>query len=173
MTEADLAIDASTAVCTEFPRLPLPEATMQLTGLLQGEPDFVANAANTGAFLNDLLPNINWIGFYILRDEQLVLGPFQGRTACVRIPIGRGVCGTCVAEGMTQRVDDVHNFPGHIACDIRSRSELVVPVKDARGEVVAVLDVDSPLPARFTVEDQSYVEALVDVFCRHQFHREP
>lgn len=172
MTEADLAIDASTAVSTECPGLPLPEAKMQLAGLLQGEPDFVANAANTGAFLNDLLPNINWIGFYILRDEQLVLGPFQGRTACVRIPIGRGVCGTCVAEGNTQRVDDVHSFPGHIACDIRSRSELVVPVKDARGDVVAVLDVDSPLPARFTMEDQSYVEALVDVFCQHQFHRE-
>ena len=178
MTEAEIAIDASTAAIegsdesTEAPRLPLPEAQMQLTGLLQGESDFVANAANTSAFLNDLLPNINWVGFYILRDQELVLGPFQGRTACVRIPVGRGVCGTCVATGKTQLVDDVHSFPGHIACDIRSRSELVVPVEDATGRIVAVLDIDSPRPARFSVDDQEYVEALVKVFCDNQFQRE-
>ena len=150
------------------PRLPLSEACQQLTGLLSGETDLIANAANTAAFLNTLLPDINWIGFYVLQGDELVLGPFQGEPACVRIPVGRGVCGTCVASGDTQRVDDVHAFPGHIACDVRSRSELVIPVR-AQGSVVAVLDIDSPSVARFSVDDQNYVEVLVDEFSKHQF----
>ena len=150
------------------PTLPLGEAEQQLEALLSGETDLIANAANTSAFVNTVLPDLNWAGFYFLRGEELVLGPFQGGTACVRIGTGRGVCGTCVATGETQRVDDVHAFPGHIACDIRSRSELVVPVRRG-GEIVAVLDLDSPTPARFTEEDQRYVEALVAVFTRCQY----
>ncbi|WP_439107366.1 GAF domain-containing protein [Congregibacter sp.] len=150
------------------PRLSVSEARQQLRGLLTGEDDLIANAANTAAFLNTLLPDINWLGFYFLKGEQLVLGPFQGNPACVRIPVGRGVCGNCVASGETQRVDDVHAYPGHIACDIRSRSELVVPVR-AQHDIVAVLDIDSPSAARFSADDQSYVEALVDEFTQHQF----
>jgi GAF domain-containing protein len=150
------------------PRLPLDEARQQLAGLLSGETDLIANAANTSAFLNTLLPDINWIGFYVLHDAELVLGPFQGAPACVRIPVGRGVCGTCVATGETQRVADVRAFEGHIACDPRSRSELVVPVR-AGDAIVAVLDIDSPSPDRFTAQDQHYVETLVDDFARLQF----
>ncbi|WP_405270693.1 GAF domain-containing protein [Congregibacter sp.] len=157
------------AIKTE-PRLSVSEARQQLAGLLSGEYDLVANAANTSAFLNTLLPDINWLGFYFLKDDELVLGPFQGNPACVRIPVGRGVCGTCVASGETQRVDDVHAFPGHIACDIRSRSELVIPIR-ADGEVIAVLDIDSPSTGRFSEDDQSYVEALIDEFTLHQFVR--
>ena len=145
---------------------PLSEACAQLASLLEGETDLIANAANTSAFLNTVLPDINWVGFYFLRGEELVLGPFQGQSACVRIPAGRGVCGTSVATGAVQRVDDVHAFPGHIACDERSRSELVVPIRRA-GAVIGVLDIDSPRPARFTASDQVYVEALMAVFERH------
>lgn len=150
------------------PRLPLDEARQQLRGLLSGETDLIANAANTSAFINTLLPDINWIGFYVLRDQELVLGPFQGQPACVRIPVGRGVCGSCVATGKTQRVADVHTFAGHIACDPRSRSELVVPVR-AGSAIVAVLDIDSPTPERFSAADQHYVETLVDDFAGLQF----
>lgn len=150
------------------PALPLAEAEQQLAALLGGETDLIANAANTSAFVNTVLPDLNWAGFYFLRGEELVLGPFQGGTACVRIARGKGVCGACVATGETQRVDDVHAFPGHIACDIRSRSELVVPICHS-GDVVAVLDLDSPSPARFSEEDQRYVEALVAVFTRCQY----
>ncbi|MFT7289401.1 MAG: L-methionine (R)-S-oxide reductase [Halieaceae bacterium] len=149
-------------------RLAPDEAVQQLSGLLAGESDLVANSANFSAFLNTLFDELNWVGFYFLRGDELVLGPFQGMPACVRIPIGRGVCGTCVATGATQRVDDVHRFPGHIACDIRSRSELVVPVY-AGEAVVAVVDMDSPLAGRFSLEDQRYVEVLVDEFVRLQF----
>lgn len=153
------------------PRLQVTEACQQLAGLLSGEPDLIANASNTSAFLNTLLSDINWLGFYFRQGDELVLGPFQGNPACVRIPMGRGVCGTCAATAHTQRVQDVHAFPGHIACDIRSRSELVVPIL-AQGEVVAVLDIDSPSIGRFTEEDQAYIEALVDEFTRHQFASE-
>lgn len=156
---------------TPGPRLPVTEACQQLAGLLSGEHDLIANASNTAAFLNTLLGDINWLGFYFRREDELVLGPFQGNPACVRIPMGRGVCGACAATGDTQRVQDVHAFPGHIACDIRSRSELVVPVW-ARGEVVAVLDIDSPSIGRFSEEDQAYIEALVGEFTRHQFEPE-
>jgi GAF domain-containing protein len=148
--------------------LPVDEAVLQLQGLLAGEPDLIANSANFTAFLNEQLTDINWLGFYFLQGDTLVLGPFQGRPACVRIPVGRGVCGTAVAENTPQRVDDVHAFPGHIACDIRSRSELVLPLRDG-DRVVGVLDIDSPRPARFTAEDQRYVEALLEVFRRHQY----
>jgi GAF domain-containing protein len=151
-----------------LPRLPLAEARQQLCGLLAGESNLIANSANTAAFFNTLLVDLNWLGFYFLKGNELVLGPFQGQPACVRIPVGRGVCGTCVATGETQRVDDVHAFPGHIACDVRSRSELVVPVW-AGGQVVGVLDIDSPLPGRFTLADQAYVEALIDEFTALQF----
>jgi len=151
-----------------LPALPLDEAVRQLEGLLTGETDLVANAANTSAFLSSILPDLNWVGFYFLHYDELVLGPFQGQPACVRIPVGRGGCGTCVESGVTQRVDDVHAFPGHIACDVRSRSELVVPVRRG-GEVVAVLDIDSPSPARFSADDQAYVEALVAQFTRCQY----
>lgn len=150
------------------PSLGLEEARQQLSGLLMGETDLVANAANMSAFLNVVLPGINWVGFYFLQGSELVLGPFQGQPACVRIPVGRGVCGHCMETGETQRVDDVHAFPGHIACDIRSRSELVLPLR-AGGQPVGVLDIDSPYLARFSADDQHYLEALVDVFIRAQF----
>lgn len=161
------AISPATAASTA-PRLPLEEARQQLAGLLGGESDLIANAANASAFINTLLPDTNWVGFYVVHDHELVLGPFQGEPACVRIPVGRGVCGTCVATGTTQRVADVHAFEGHIACDPRSRSELVVPVR-AGTTIVAVLDIDSPTPDRFSAQDQYYIEALVDDFARLQF----
>ena len=136
----------------------------QLAGLLQGETDEIANAANTAALLFELLPDLNWAGFYFLRDgEELVLGPFQGKVACVRIPVGRGVCGTSVARGQSVLVEDVHTFPGHIACDVGSRSELVVPLRHG-GRILGVIDLDSPLLARFDAEDQAGVEALAAVY---------
>ncbi len=148
--------------------LSLEEAQQQLTGLLDGEPDLIANAANFSAFLNQQLVDINWLGFYFLQGDTLVLGPFQGRPACVRIPVGKGVCGTAVACRTTQVVADVHAFPGHIACDHRSRSELVVPLFDGTA-IVGVLDIDSPLPDRFSAADVAYAEALARLFCRLQF----
>lgn len=148
--------------------LPLDEARQQLSGLMQGEADLVANAANFSAFLNEQLEHLNWLGFYFLQGGELVLGPFQGRPACVRIPVGRGVCGTAVAQRATQVVADVQQFPGHIACDIRSRSEVVVPLW--RGaEVVGVLDVDSPVTDRFDPASVEYIEALARRFCELQF----
>lgn len=148
--------------------LPLDEARQQLTGLMTGEPDLVANAANFSAFLNEQLDKVNWLGFYFLRGDELVLGPFQGRPACVRIPVGKGVCGAAVASGSTQVVADVHSFPGHIACDIRSRSEVVVPLWRA-GEIVGVLDIDSPVTDRFSAAEVETIEALVRHFCELQF----
>jgi L-methionine (R)-S-oxide reductase len=127
--------------------------------LTAGEPDGVANMANLSALLGQYLPDLNWAGFYRMVGGELVLGPFQGKAACIRIPVGKGVCGTAVAEAATQLVEDVHAFPGHIACDADSRSELVVPViRD--GGVVAVIDLDSPRPARFDAEDAAGIEAL-------------
>ena len=131
----------------------------QLAALTEGEGCSVANMANASALINGALENINWAGFYIMRDGELVLGPFQGKTACVRIALGRGVCGTAAQLKKTQLVPDVHAFPGHIACDCASRSEVVVPmVKD--GRVVAVLDIDSPQAGRFDREDALGLEAL-------------
>lgn len=137
----------------------------QLEALLADERDFVANAAQFSAFLFHELGDLNWAGFYLNKGEQLVLGPFQGKVACVRIPFGRGVCGTAASSRQTQRVEDVHAFPGHIACDSASNSELVVPlVKD--GRLIGVLDLDSPSTARFSPDDQAGVERLVAIFLR-------
>ena len=128
-------------------------------GLTAGEPDGVANMANVAALLFDWLPGLNWAGFYRNIGGELVLGPFQGKAACIRIPFGQGVCGAAAATATSQLVDDVHAFPGHIACDAASRSELVVPVI-AHGAVIAVIDLDSPDLARFDADDRIGVEAL-------------
>ena len=140
------------------------ELARDLRALLQGERDLVANAANTSALIWEALPDLNWAGFYLYKSGELVLGPFQGKPACVRIPIGKGVCGTAAATRTTQVVRDVHEFPGHIACDAASRSEVVVPMFDRAGALIGVWDVDSPLPARFDDEDRAGMEALVSVF---------
>ena len=130
----------------------------QLQALIEGENDLIANLANTSALLNLALEDLNWVGFYLLKSpDELVLGPFQGKPACLRIPVGKGVCGTAVASGQTQRVADVHAFAGHIACDGASNSEIVLPIFD-QGRVVAVLDIDSPSLARFDAEDQIGLE---------------
>lgn len=137
----------------------------QLESLLADERDFIANAAQFSAFLYTQLDDLNWAGFYLNRDEELVLGPFQGQIACVRIPFGKGVCGTAAQSRETQRVLDVHAFPGHIACDSASNSELVVPlVKE--GRLIGVLDLDSPSLARFTEADQAGIEQLAAIFLR-------
>jgi L-methionine (R)-S-oxide reductase len=145
------------------------ELAGQLAALLAGEADRIANAANMAALIYHGLPDLNWAGFYFRRGAELVLGPFQGKPACVRILIGRGVCGSAAARGATVVVADVHDFPGHIACDPVSRSELVVPLIEA-GEVSGVLDLDSPLPARFDEGDQEGCERLVALFVDH--HRQ-
>lgn len=131
-------------------------------GLTAGEGDAVANMANVAALLGEFLPDLNWAGFYRAIDGELVLGPFVGRPACIRIPFGQGVCGTAASSGETQLVPDVHAFPGHIACDAASRSELVVPViRD--GVLRAVIDLDSPIPARFDAADAAGIEALASL----------
>ncbi|MCB5227620.1 GAF domain-containing protein [Alishewanella sp. 16-MA] len=135
----------------------------QARGLLEHESDLIANMANLSALLFNGLPDLNWAGFYIMREGELVLGPFQGQVACVRIAVGKGVCGTCVATGAIQRVADVHEFPGHIACDAASNSEIVLPVRH-NGIVIAVLDIDSPLLNRFDDIDEDYLGQLVDIF---------
>lgn len=145
------------------------DLAVQLTGLIAGETDFIANAANTAALIYHGLPDLNWAGFYFVSGTELVLGPFQGKPACVRIPIGRGVCGSAASRGATVRVADVHDFPGHIACDPDSRSELVVPLVEA-GRVLGVLDLDSPMLARFGETDQKGCERLVALFLDH--HRQ-
>ncbi|KMN20038.1 MULTISPECIES: GAF domain-containing protein [Pseudomonas] len=137
----------------------------QLESLLADERDFIANAAQFSAFLYHQLDDLNWAGFYLNRNEELVLGPFQGQIACVRIPFGRGVCGAAAATRETQRVEDVHAFAGHIACDSASNSELVVPlIKD--GRLIGVLDLDSPSIGRFSAQDQQGIEALAAIFLR-------
>lgn len=138
----------------------------QLDALLTGESDRIANLSNASALLNQFLPNINWVGFYVLQGDQLVLGPFQGLPACVRIPIGRGVCGTAVSKAETMVVKDVHDFPGHIACDAASQSEIVIPLKK-EGEVIGVLDIDSPIVNRFSKEDQEGLELFVVTLLSH------
>lgn len=135
----------------------------QAAALLAGEHDRIANAANLSALIYHTLPEINWAGFYFLHQGELVVGPFQGLPACVRIPLGKGVCGAAARSRRTQRIADVHAFPGHIACDAASRSELVVPLI-ADGEVLGVLDLDSPTPDRFDAEDQAGLERLATVF---------
>lgn len=133
-----------------------------LDGLTADERDSIANMANVAALIWDYLPDLNWAGFYRNVDDELVLGPFQGKAACIRIPFGSGVCGAAAATLQTQRVEDVHAFPGHIACDAASASELVVPIIQD-GRLIGVLDLDSPSPARFTAEDQVGCEALMQV----------
>ncbi|NLS05610.1 GAF domain-containing protein [Rhizobium sp. P32RR-XVIII] len=135
----------------------------QLQAFLEGETDTVANAANASALMFQMMPDLNWAGFYFLKDDELVLGPFQGKPACVRIPVGRGVCGTAVNERASILVEDVHAFPGHIACDAASRSELVVPIRHA-DEIIGVIDLDSPIPSRFDQDDQAGIERLAEVF---------
>jgi L-methionine (R)-S-oxide reductase len=138
----------------------------QLNALLEGEPNIVANLSNASALLNQFLERINWVGFYLMENGELVLGPFQGLPACVRIQVGKGVCGTAVAEKKTMLIEDVHAFPGHIACDAASRSEIVIPlIKD--GEVIGVLDIDSPELSRFTKEDQEGLELFTEVLLKH------
>jgi GAF domain-containing protein len=145
---------------TQTPKPTLYAAlTRSASALVEGEPDPVANMANVAALIWLSVPQLNWAGFYRVMGDELVLGPFIGKPACIRIPFGQGVCGTAAASGATQLVPDVHAFPGHIACDVASRSELVVPIM--RGtRVQAVIDLDSPEAGRFTQEDAEGIEAL-------------
>lgn len=142
------------------------EINMQVNALCEGEPNLIANLANISAILFDRLANINWAGFYLIQDpihgsvQELVLGPFQGKAACIRIPVGRGVCGTAVATKTSQLIEDVHAFDGHIACDAASNSEIVVPII-INDEVVAVLDIDSPSIGRFDQDDLNGIETIV------------
>lgn len=136
----------------------------QARALVHGERDRVANAANLSALVYQALPGLNWVGFYFFDGAELVVGPFQGLPACVRIPLGKGVCGTAARSRLTQRVDDVDAFPGHIACDSASRSELVVPLVAADGALIGVFDLDSPELNRFTADDQTGLEAIAKVF---------
>jgi L-methionine (R)-S-oxide reductase len=138
------------------------ELNAQLTALFADERDGLANSANLAALLYELLPDLNWAGFYFLRGNELVLGPFQGRVACVRIALGRGVCGSAARERRTFVVPDVHAFPGHIACDARSRSEIVVPLLDG-DQLLGVLDLDSPLGGRFDEDDARGLETAVQL----------
>jgi GAF domain-containing protein len=135
----------------------------QAESLIADESDLIANMANLSALLFLEMPDLNWAGFYILRNNELVLGPFQGKPACVRIAVGKGVCGTAVATGEIQLVRDVHEFPGHIACDAASNSEIVLPVRH-NGDIIAVLDIDSPSLARFDQADAAGLAKLVQVF---------
>ena len=136
-----------------------------LEGLVAGEPDAIANMANASALIYETLPDVNWVGFYRNIGDQLVLGPFQGRPACIRMTFDEGVCGAAAKTRQVQRVEDVHSFPGHIACDSASNSEIVVPlIRD--GEVIGVLDIDSPKTARFTEEDEAGVAKLGEILSR-------
>lgn len=144
--------------------LPKPELyrelVKELSALIAGEPDFIANLANAAALLYHSLPDLNWAGFYLLKQGELVVGPFQGKPACVRIAIGKGVCGTAAERRETVIVRDVHEFPGHIACDSASNSEIVVPMVK-NGELIGVLDLDSPKLARFDEQDREGLEKFV------------
>ena len=137
--------------------------TAQLRALTEGVPHPVANLANASALLWQTLPDLNWAGFYLTEGDRLVLGPFQGKPACIEIPLGRGVCGTAAAKNDTVLVPDVHQFPGHIACDSASNSEIVVPLRDRSGAVRGVLDMDSPLFARFSPADQAGLEQFAAI----------
>jgi L-methionine (R)-S-oxide reductase len=151
---------------TDKPRL-YDELARQLAALIDGERDLVANCANMAALIYHGLSKLNWAGFYFARQGELVLGPFQGKPACIRIPWGEGVCGAAAARGSAIVVPDVHEFPGHIACDPESRSELVVPLVDD-GRVLGVLDLDSPVAGRFDEDDRAGCERLVALFLAHQ-----
>ncbi|NLB59387.1 MAG: GAF domain-containing protein [Gammaproteobacteria bacterium] len=136
----------------------------QARALLAGESDRIANAANLSSLVFPALPDLNWVGFYFFDGTELVVGPFQGQPACVRIPLDRGVCGAAARTRTTQRVEDVNAFPGHIACDAASRSELVVPLVGAGGALIGVFDIDSPLPGRFDEQDQAGLERIAATF---------
>jgi len=136
----------------------------QARALVHGERDRVANAANLSALVYSALPQLNWVGFYFFDGTELVVGPFQGLPACVRIPLDKGVCGAAASSRQTQRIADVHAFPGHIACDSASNSELVVPLVSSKGELIGVFDIDSPVQDRFDVEDQHGLEAIARAF---------
>lgn len=138
------------------------ELNAQLQSLIEGVPYKIANLSNASALLWQGLKDLNWAGFYLREGDKLILGPFQGRPACILIPLGRGVCGTAAAAGQTQRVENVHEFPGHIACDCASNSEIVVPIRSG-GEVVAVLDLDSPRFSRFSEEDAAGLETFAQI----------
>jgi L-methionine (R)-S-oxide reductase len=140
---------------------------VQLLSLLKGEQDFIANAANFSALLFNSLPNVNWAGFYFLQGDELVLGPFQGNPACVRIPMGKGVCGVAAQQCETIIVPNVHEFPGHIACDVASNAEIVVPLFDGE-RLLGVLDLDSPTIGRFDDQDAEGLNELVTVFVAHE-----
>lgn len=137
-----------------------------LDALLEGEDDIVSHLANASALLNEFLTDVNWVGFYTMKNGQLQLGPFQGKPACVTIPVGKGVCGTAVSEQKTMRIEDVHAFPGHIACDAASQSEIVVPII-INDSVFGVLDIDAPIKNRFTAEDQTGLENFVSILEKH------
>lgn len=139
------------------------ELYTQVEALISDESDVIANMANVSALLFEQLAEVNWVGFYRLVDNQLVLGPFQGKVACIRIPLGRGVCGTAASDNQTQRIDDVHAFDGHIACDATSNAELVIPVT-LNNKVIAVLDIDSTQFNRFDSEDQAGLEKIINLF---------
>lgn len=140
----------------------LKEMNRALKALIEPEGDWLANLANSSALLFELMDDLNWAGFYIWKQDQLVLGPFQGKTACVRIDEDKGVCGTAYSQRKIMLVEDVHEFPGHIACDPNSRSEIVLPVI-VGGEVIAVLDIDSPTKARFDEVDRKYLKEFVEI----------
>jgi len=142
-----------------------PDLMSQAQALLAGQRDLVANAANLSALLFHTLEQVNWVGFYFLKDGNLVVGPFQGKPACVNIALGKGVCGTAAATRQVQRVADVHAFPGHIACDIESRSEIVVPLL-ASSALLGVLDLDSPVTDRFSQQDEDMLVELAELFVR-------
>lgn len=138
----------------------------QTKALISDESDIIANMCNVSALFFERLPEVNWVGFYRVIGDELVLGPFQGKVACIRIPVGKGVCGTCAATGEVQRIADVHQFDGHIACDASSNAELVIPVKIA-GKVVAVFDIDSTRFGRFDGQDEENILAVMQVFEQH------
>ena len=137
-----------------------------LRTLVDRVPYKIANLANASALLWGALEDINWAGFYLIEDKKLILGPFQGKPACIEIPIGKGVCGSAVAEGRSLLVPDVHAFPGHIACDSASNSEIVIPLRNKLGKIIGVLDIDSPLHGRFTEDDRVGLEEFADILTR-------
>lgn len=141
----------------------------QLASLIEDETNLIAILSNTSALLNDNLDQINWLGFYLIENNELILGPFQGHPACMHISIGKGVCGTAVANNQTQLVDDVNTFPGHIACDANSKSEIVVPIH-VDNEIIGVLDIDAPITQRFSKDDQQGLEEIVSIL-EHQLSK--
>jgi L-methionine (R)-S-oxide reductase len=152
------------AIATDDKATLYAELVQQAQGLMHGEPNVIANAANFAALVYDAVPDLNWAGFYLFDGTELVVGPFQGKPACIRIALGRGVCGTAAQTGQTQVVRDVHDFDGHIACDAASNSEIVVPLFKSDGSLFGVWDVDSPSVARFDDEDRKGMEALCRAF---------